>query len=239
MTLMLHRGAVECDYATLSTLDTPPATSSHVPLPHVELVNMVRYALGYFGHEVTEENHGVTEDGSRYFGLLSLRSEYGHYTDTLGLRNSHDKSFPIGIAFGSRVFVCDNMAFSADHVVRRKHTVSAKRDLPGIVAQIVEPLQRQRDAQFTLLQRYADTPVSDQLADHAILGMYRERIIGVQRIPEVMEQWENPAHDWGDKTAWRLFNAATFALTGRVAEAPHLTRRLHQVIDGVCERVAA
>lgn len=29
------------------------------------------------------------------------------------------------------------------------------------------------------------------------------------------EQWERPAHDWGDRTAWRLFNAATFALTGR------------------------
>jgi hypothetical protein len=27
----------------------------------------------------------------------------GDYTDTVGLRNSHDKSFPIGTAFGSRL----------------------------------------------------------------------------------------------------------------------------------------
>ena len=41
----------------------------------------------------------------------------------------------------------------------------------------------------------------------------------------------------GNKTAWRLFNAATFALAGKVAEKPDLTKRLHQVIDGVCERL--
>jgi hypothetical protein len=62
---------------------------------------------------------------------MTLRSPYDDYTDTVGLRNSHDKSFPIGIAFGSRVFVCDNLAFHGEHVIRRKHTVKAKRELPG------------------------------------------------------------------------------------------------------------
>jgi hypothetical protein len=65
--------------------------------------------------------------------------------------------------------------------------------------------------------------------------MYRKDIIGVKRIGDVVEAWERPPHDWGDKTAWRLFNAATFALEGRVAEKPDLTRRLHQVIDASCE----
>ena len=67
LTLMLHTGAELIEYDGLRSLETPPATRSHVPLPHVELVNMVKYALGYYEHEVTEEHHGVTEDGSRYF----------------------------------------------------------------------------------------------------------------------------------------------------------------------------
>ena len=33
-------------------------------------------------------------------------------------------------AFGSRVFVCDNLAFIGDHVIGRKHTVKAKRPGP-------------------------------------------------------------------------------------------------------------
>lgn len=51
----------------------------------------------------------------------------------VGLRNSHDKRFLVGISFGSRVFVCDNLAFTGDHVVKRKHTANLKRDLPGLV----------------------------------------------------------------------------------------------------------
>jgi|ERR1700730_928208 len=86
-----------------------------------------------------EQHHGITKDGLRYFGLLSLRSPYTGYTDTVGLRNSHDKSFPIGIAFGAKVFVCDNLSFIADHVIRRKHTANAKRDLAGLVGELVEP----------------------------------------------------------------------------------------------------
>jgi hypothetical protein len=67
--------------------------------------------------------------------------------------------------------------------------------------------------------------------------MYRENIIGVQRIGDVLDQWERPQHDWGDKTAWRLFNAAAFALAGRVAERPALTQRLHNVLYGACDEV--
>jgi hypothetical protein len=60
------------------------------------------------------------------------------YEDTVGLRNSHDKRFPIGIGFGSRVFVCDNLSFYADRVIRRKHTANMKRMLPGLIGEVVE-----------------------------------------------------------------------------------------------------
>jgi hypothetical protein len=80
-------------------------------------VDIVRHTLSYYGHEVTEEHHGITEDGMRYFGVMKLRSQYGGYEDSIGLCNSNDKRFPIGTSFGSQVFVCDNMAFQADPVI--------------------------------------------------------------------------------------------------------------------------
>ncbi len=234
MTLMLHAGANAISYDDLRQIQTPNPTDTHVPIPHHEIVELMRYTLGFFGHEVVEEHHGVTPDGNRYFGVLMLRSPYGDYTNMLGLRNSHDRTLPIGIAFGSRVFICDNVAFSADHVIRRKHTVKAKRELPGLVTEIVQPLQVQRIAQNQKLLRYQDTALTDEQADHAILTMYRNDIIGVQRIGDVVEQWERPSHDWGEKTAWRLFNATTFALAGKVAEKPDITKELNHIIDGVC-----
>src|SRR5690242_3423077 len=100
----LHSGGELVEYQALRELDTPPATPTHVPVEHHRLVDLVRSTLNMFGHEITEEYHALDAGGARYFGLMELRSPYTGYTDTLGLRNSHDKRFPIGISFGSKVF---------------------------------------------------------------------------------------------------------------------------------------
>ncbi len=238
MTLMLHVNANTVEYGALRELETPPATQSHVPIPHFRVVDLVKTAVGMYGHEVTAEHHGITEDGARYFGLLSLRSTYTGYEDTVGLRNSHDKSFPVGIGFGSRVFVCDNLSFLAETVIKRRHTANLKRDLPGIIGEMIEPLALQREQQARKFELYRHAMLTDESADHAIMQMYREGIINVQRIADVAKEWDEPSfEDFNERNAWRLFNAATFALNGRIAENPGATARLHQVIDGVCQHI--
>lgn len=237
MSLILHAGAKELSFEALCHVATPEGTNTHRPVAHRDVVEMVRYALGFYKHEIASERHAVMPDGSNYFGLLTLRSPYGDYGDVVGLRNSHDKSFPVGIAFGSRVFVCDNTAFVGEHVISRKHTAKAKRDLPGLVAEIVEPLARVRGEQWTRFETYKHTSLRDEVADHAIVEMYRRNIIGVKAIAHVLRQWTRPEHDWGPhKTAWRLFNAATFVLAGKALERPQLTSDLHAVLDGICSR---
>jgi hypothetical protein len=239
MTLMLHRGAKETDYDGLRQLTTPAATPSHVPIEHFRVVDLVKSTLGMYGHEVTDEHHGVTEDQMRYFGVLSLRSTYTGYEDMVALRNSNDRAFPVSIGFGSRVFCCDNMALVADHVIKRRHTANLKRDLPGIIGQLIEPLTLQRESQHRTIEKYRSTEIADEVADHAILRMFREGVINIQRVPEVVEQWDNPTFEEfkGHRTAWSLFNAATFALTGRVVDRPDATPRLHKIIDATCEVV--
>lgn len=235
MTLMLHAGARPADYDELHELETPMATATHVPIPHFRVVDMLRHTLAFYGHEVTDEHYGVTEDGMRFFGLLSLRSTYGSYEDTVAMRNSHDKKFPVGVGFGGRVFCCDNLSFIADHIIRRKHTAHAKRDLPGLIGELVEPLALQRERQHRAFLRYMETPLSEAQANDAVMTMFRRGVINVQRITDVIEQWEHPAYlEWGERTAWRLFNATTHALAGRIIENADLTPRLHTIIDGVC-----
>ena len=233
MSLMLHAGAEVIDFDRLRQLQTPEATKTHVPIAHAAVVDMVKYSLGFYGHEVVEENYGVTLDGARFFGVLSLQSAYDGYTDTVGLRNSHDKTFPIGISFGSRVFVCDNLAFSGDVVIRRKHTVNAKRDLPGIVAEVVEPLAEQRAHQQAQFDRYRTTRLSERDVDHLIMQLYRRDAITVTKIADVLGHYDNPPFNWGERTAWRLFNAVTYALSGRVVENPKATTELHAILDTV------
>jgi hypothetical protein len=235
MSLILHSGANAIDYDGLRTLTMPDATSTHVPIAHTAVVDMVKYSLGFYGHEIVEEAYGVTPDGMRFFGLLSLRSTYGDYTDTVGLRNSHDKSFPIGISVGSRVMVCDNLAFYGDHVIKRKHTKGAKFALPSLVAEVIEPLRGVRLTQAKTFDTYRARPLLEPEVNDAIMRMYRRGVINVTGISHVLSAYEQPPHDWGAPNAWRLFNAATYALKGRVAENPQATRQLHTIIDGICE----
>lgn len=237
MTLILHRGAEPIDYDMLRQLATPEPTATHVPIAHYRLVDLVVHSLTFFGHEVIDQQHGVTPDGALYFGVIKLKSAYGDYVDLLGLRNSHTKVFPAACAIGAAVVVCDNLSFHGQHVIKRKHTARLRMELPGLVMAIIEPLAEQRKAQALTFERYKAAYLDDATADHTIMEMYRRGVIGVQRIADVDEQYHNPSCDWGPKTAWRMFNSATFALAGKVAEAPGLTQRLHQVIDGVCETI--
>lgn len=233
MTLILHRGGEAIDLPALRDVPVPEPTATHIPLAHHELVEMVKYALGYYNHEIVEEHHAIAEDGMRYFGLLTLKSADGLYTDTLGLRNSNDKKFPIGLAYGAMCFVCDNLSFHGDFTISRRHTVNSRRELPGLVAELIRPLADHRAAQAKTFLTYQETVLDDGLADQAIMSMYRQGVINVTRIADVLSEWETPSHDWGQKTLWRLFNATTFVLSGKVMEQPQATPKLHKILDDV------
>ena len=102
------------------------------------------------------------------------------------LLNSHVE-FPFRISFGSRVFVYDKLAFVADQSIKRKHTANLKRDLPGIIGEMIEPLTLHREAQHRTVERYRQTMLTDQQADHAILNIFRADIINLQRIGAVLD----------------------------------------------------
>jgi hypothetical protein len=72
-----------------------------------------------------------------------------------------------------------------------------------------------------------------------MMKMYRNQVITVQKIADVLPlAMGTPDHDWGDKTGWRLFNAATFALTGKVLENPRAIADLHRILDVTCKHVS-
>lgn len=237
MELNLHSGGELIDFDGLRSLPMPEATATHHPIAHADVVSMVKYSLGYFGHEVVDEQHAIDKEGDRYFGLLALKSPYSEHTDLVGLRNSHDRTFPIGIAMGSQVFVCSNLAFHSEVVIKRKHTKNAKFALPSLVAEIIAPLRDKRIAQNNQFERYKALALQDDDADRLMMQMYRRGIINCSRIADVLEQWENPTCDYGPKTAYRLFNGVTWTLKPKVLEQPQLTRDLHELIDGECVRL--
>jgi hypothetical protein len=109
--LVLHCGARHVERHTVEEAPTPAASETWVPIPHHRLLEQVESTLVASGMSVANEAHALWSDGLRYFGLLEVTNGRPHedYGLVIGLRNSHDKSFPAVIALGSATFVCDNL----------------------------------------------------------------------------------------------------------------------------------
>ena len=114
--LLLHCGAEVIDRRTLSRVETPSCTESWFPIPHDFLLKEVESQLTAHGFGIGETTHALSHEGKRYFGVLQiLRPDDGpdDYSWIVGIRNSHDKTFPASLVMGTRVFVCDNLAFTS------------------------------------------------------------------------------------------------------------------------------
>lgn len=98
----------------LALVPTPPATDTHKPVPHHEIVQALIETLGFRHIGVVHDEYTVSPDGMKMFGVLDLETEMHGARFAIGLKNSHDKSMRLALTCGYRVFVCSNMAFSGD-----------------------------------------------------------------------------------------------------------------------------
>ncbi len=235
--LMLHTGATTATIDQVRAVATPPRTDSWVPIPHDRLVEGVERSLESVGLHVVTQAHGLARDGQRYFGLLQVAQ--GDQSDDFGLvvdvRNSHDKSFPAALALGATVFVCDNLSFSGEVKLARKHTTYIERDLPVLVSRALGRLTDLRHTQERRFIAYKEQRLSDSQVNDVVIQALDARVLPVTRIPDVLKEWRQPAHEaFGDKTAWRLFNGFTEVLKGCLDRLPLRTTALHGILDATC-----
>jgi hypothetical protein len=240
LNLCLHCGARHVDRAMVQQARTPPGSATWVPVPHHRLLEQVESTLVGGGLQVVNEAHALWNDGERYFGLLEVQngrptSDYGL---VIGLRNSHDKSFPASIGLGSGVFVCDNLAFSAEVTIARRHTRFIERDLPRVVNTAVGRLADLRCHQDLRIETYQRTELDDRAAHDLVIRAVDAAVLPVTQVPSVLAEWRRPSYTEfaaAGKTAWRLFNAFTETWKGRQLVAlPRRSQALHGLMDAVC-----
>ena len=107
--LIVHAGAQRIGRQDLPTIVTPDATNTHRPIPHAVLVEGILESLAYRRLDVVRDEYAVTADGMRLFGFLEVNIEHNGVRLALVFRNSHDKSFSLGLLAGYRTFCCDNL----------------------------------------------------------------------------------------------------------------------------------
>lgn len=233
--LILHCGAFAVELDQVANVKTPRATSTWHPIPHHQLIDTVQRTLASTTLTVGTQAHSLTHDGSRYFGLMEIQSRKANddYTWVLGLRNSHDKTFPAGIVAGASVFVCDNLSFSGEVKCARKHTVHINRDLPQLVSRAIGLLGEKWNEQDRRITAYKGHSVTDQAAHDLVIRSVDAGVCANSYIPDVLKEWRHPQHGaFEARNIWSLFNAFTETLKqASLSELPKRTQALHGLLD--------
>jgi hypothetical protein len=231
--MILHTGAEHVSRDQVLCSDTPQGTSTWFPISHKRILETTETFLEHAGLRVVDQSHGLTRGAGRYFGMLEVEGEGRDYSLVIGLRNSHDKKFPAGLCVGANVFVCDNLSFSGEINLARKHTRFINRDLPGLIARAVGKLGDLKRHQDQRIAAYKMRDVGDVLAHDLVVRAVDRRVMPISVLPKVLKEWREPRHEeFQNRNGWSLFNAFTEALKGRnIAELPGRTQRLHGLFD--------
>ena len=232
--LILHCGSSAVPRIEVARVNTPKPTETWQPIPHITLIETVEDALRSTGLKIGNQVHALNEEGSRYFGLAEVHN--GHdandYAMVVGIRNSHDKSFPVGLLAGTSILICDNLAFSGEVRLTRKHTSNLLRDLPQLVSHGVGRLYDLFGHQSQRIEAYKNYRIKDKTAHDIVIRSFDTGAITSRMIPTVLKEWREPRHEeFREKSAWSLFNAFTETLKGNLTELPKRTQALHALMD--------
>lgn len=209
--LMAHCGAQLIGRQDLIALPTPESTLTHSVVPHGKIVEALIESLGFRKYQVVRDQYAVTKDGMRMFGVMEINEDNSEVRFAIGIRNSHDKSFALGLTVGYRVFVCDNLCFNGEFSpVTRRH--SKNFDYVEVVGGAVDKMQRN----FAPMVRQIDAWKGFELPDiQAKNVIYEAFIAGGLEVPRhlarvVHQNYFEPKHpEFEPRNMWSLSNAFT------------------------------
>jgi hypothetical protein len=196
----------------IKRIDTPEPCGRFHPIPHAQLYDTACEFLTSGGYEIKSEQHAVTADGSLYFGLMDIgngsnNSDFGRM---VGLRNSHNKKFAASLVAGNRVFVCDNLSFTGEIKVGRKHTRHILRDLPRLINLATAKMSEAWVNQEERVSAYRECDLTRPEVHDIVCQALRAGSLPSSKIGAVLKEYNEPRHkEFEPRTAWSLFNAVT------------------------------
>src|SRR6187401_3118185 len=101
--LILHCGGHLATLDDIRKVQTPNPTESWHPVPHHQLITQVQNTILANKLKIGSVAHSLAHDGLRYFGLMQIQGQKQNddYCYVMGIRNSHDKTFPAGLVAGA------------------------------------------------------------------------------------------------------------------------------------------
>jgi|TARA_R110002051_G_scaffold32588_1_gene73628 hypothetical protein len=240
MSLIMAKNIVDAEQ--LELVSTPAATSTHTPIAHSLLADRTRDALGRAGFEITQEEHALARGGLRYFGGFALKGESIEGSDrklVLGLRNAHDKSFAASVCIGNQMLVCDNLCFSSDVKLSRRHTVNILRDLNTVLSSAVSRVVSHWTDMGKRIDAYKGSELSKERASDLVVDLAEMGAFPARSVYKAVQEFRNPRHEeFKGGTLWTLYNGVTEHLKGGdLTKLPQRTMTTQSLFDTIAGHV--
>ena len=205
----------------LALIETPPATRSFKPVPHIELIETLEHVLRLNQITIRKEQFALRRDGSTLFGVLQLAyADTPDGTAALGIRTANNRTMSIQLCAGLSVFVCDNMVFRGDLIaLNRKHTAGLhlRTEINHAVLRFQDHFRKLTGE----IESLKSKEISDLDAKATIHDVFVQGILPIRLLPEASNSYFEPFVDeFRPRTAWSLHNAFTAA----AKEMPITTR---------------
>jgi len=125
--------------------------------------------------------------------------------------NSTNSTMSARLLWGDEVFICSNLQFNAEFMIKRKSTRDGLQDFKHMIwdnAERIPQIYNQIGSENNLLYEH---DLSSQKEVHDLMcRMAQKNLTTWQSIPHVLEHWNNPEHDeFKDRNGLSFFNAFT------------------------------
>lgn len=234
--MVVHCGGKQVSREAVEAVAAPMGTDTHFPVKHSDMLETVEKTLADAGFGIVKQSFALSHDDQCFFGTMDLTSPVADGVClALGIRNSNNKQFPQGMTAGSRVFVCDNLAFRSDIYVAKKHTRNGRARFDDGIRTAIAGLSQFADVEADRIKHYQACELSETEAAACILTAYEQDIVSSRLLPEAIAEWRKPSKDdFIPRTAWSLFNGFTWVLKQRQkkpAEFIAKTMKLYGLVD--------
>lgn len=234
MSLLIAKNKVTAD--ELLTVATPASTDSFTPIGHAYLVDQMREAVARAGYGIKDEEHALARMGQRYFGGFVITGKNLDATDrqlVVGLRNAHDKSFAASVCIGNRMLVCENLCFSSDIKLARRHTTNIMRDIPRVLSEAVGRLISHFTDMTNRIESYKTIELDDNEAAGLIVQLADAGALPAREVYPTMQQFRTPNHpEFAGRSLWSLYNGVTECLKGGdLSKLPARTMMTQSIFD--------
>lgn len=207
--LMMSNGGTFVDRHAIANVPTPRPTTTWRPVPHIDVIDAVSDVVKAHRWNILDEQYGLASDGAKMFGIVKIsKTSSPDWSRCIGIRNSHDQSFAVGLTAGISVLVCSNLCFGGGMVLKRRHT--SRIDLTELVDRAVEELESEFLTLETVCEDLKLFFVREDDARSRIVLAAEAGAIPSCDILQVYNAFKTPRHeDFNDPTRWSLLNAFT------------------------------